>query len=363
MSESNGRPEEPEVAEQQTAEQEVTEPETTTPEHEAQEAEPFSEGPPPLPEPMLVLDGDLPPVTEQSEDAPVDHGTCAACGGAFDEDGWCTRCGERRPDPRDHYSEAPAPHAAGVCDRGVRHTENQDSLAVLADMGSPGEAALVVCDGVSSAPRSGEASLAAAAAAVRELADRSTPARDRLARAAAAGSAAVSEVGRQVPDGAPSCTFVAGVLEEGVLTVGSVGDSRAYWFPDEGPGVLLTTDDSMAEEQIRAGMSRVEAETGPLGHTITRWLGPDAPDHRPAVTVQEVGTPGWVLLCSDGLWNYASEASDLERVLRTELSRTGQQPLPLAEALVAWANGRGGIDNVTVALARVEGTRQDGRHV
>lgn len=325
------------------------------------EPEPFSAGPPPLPEPMLVLDGDLQPVQPDPAPEVVDHGTCAACSGAFDADGWCTQCGQPKPHPRDHFTDAPAPHVAAVCDRGIRHSENQDSMAVMARQDAPDQAAMVVCDGVSSAPRSGEASLAASAAAIEDLADPAVPAEQRLAQATASAAAAVVAVAGD--EGSPSCTFVAAVLDGDVLTVGSVGDSRAYWFPDDGDAVLLTTDDSMAEEQIRAGMGRAEAESGPLGHTITRWLGPDAPDQRPAVSVQDVSAAGWAMLCSDGLWNYASEPVDLAAVLRTEVARVGQDPLQLAQALVEWANRCGGADNVTVALARVRGTRQDGMHV
>ncbi|WP_131104127.1 protein phosphatase 2C domain-containing protein [Ornithinimicrobium sufpigmenti] len=325
--------------------------------------DPFSGGPPPLPEPMLVLDGTLPEQPEQSEEPePVDHGTCASCGGAYDEDGWCTQCGERRPDPRDHFSDRPAPHVAAVCDRGRRHTQNQDAMAVRAAEDEPGRAVLVVCDGVSSAERSAEASLAAAEAAVEVLSRTGAPPTTRLVQAADAAVDAIEEVAREFPGTAPSCTFVAGIVDGGTLTVGSVGDSRAYWFPDEGEPVRLTSDDSMAEEQVRAGMGRAEAEASAMAHTITRWLGPDAPDHTPQVRTQDVSAPGWALLCSDGLWNYASEPHDLAAVLRQGMQRAGSDPLELARALVDWANEQGGADNITVALARTGSTGQDGSH-
>ena len=349
------------------APEEPVAPDGPHPDGDVPEPEPFSEGPPPLPEPMLVLGGDLPPDPAPTPaPEPEDHGTCAACGGAYDADGWCTQCGERRPDPRHHFSAAPSSRVAAVCDRGLRHTSNEDAMAVWAETGAPDRpdrAALVVCDGVSSAPRSDEASLAAANAAVAALTEAEGSASERLVRATDAAAAAVAEVAgaTELPDGGPSCTFVAGVVEGAELTVGSVGDSRAYWIPDDGEPVRLTTDDSMAEEQIQAGMDRAEAEAGPLGHTITRWLGPDSPDHRPRLATQDVSAPGWVLLCSDGLWNYASEPADLAAVVRAEAQRADDS-LALAEALVGWANGRGGADNVTVALARREGDRQDGAH-
>ncbi|QFG68097.1 protein serine/threonine phosphatase 2C family protein [Ornithinimicrobium pratense] len=311
---------------------------------------------------MLVLDGTLPDDEPEPQPEPVDHGTCASCGGAYDEDGWCTQCGERRPDPRDHFSDRPAPHVAAVCDRGRRHTENQDAMAVQADEENPGRAVLVVCDGVSSAERSAEASLAAAEAAVEVLSRTGAPPTTRLVQAADAAQDAIEEVARDFPGTAPSCTFVAGVVDGGTLTVGSVGDSRAYWLPDEGEPVRLTSDDSLAEEQVRAGMSRAEAEVSPMAHTITRWLGPDTPDHTPQVHTRDVSAPGWALLCSDGLWNYASEPRDLAAVVRQGVQRAGADPLDLALALVEWANEQGGADNITVALARTGTTGQDGTH-
>ena len=328
--------------------------------------------PPPLPQPMLVLDGDLPPSADPEPD--LDHGTCS-CGGKFDADGWCTECGNPRPNPRDHFTEQVGARLAGACDRGLRHQENQDALALWGAQDAPDRSVLVVCDGVTTATRSGEASIAAAEAAVTVLAETGRSAAERVVASTDAAMAAVARLADDHPGASPSCTFVAGVIEEAVATVGSVGDSRAYWLPDEGAPKRLTADDSMAEEQVRSGVDRATAEAGPLAHTITRWIGPDAPDHTPVVVTQDVREPGWLLLCSDGLWNYASEAADLAAVLRAEQRHTGVDPLALSLALVEWAKGRGGADNITVALARTgpepqagvgpeetSTTRQDGNH-
>ncbi|SOC52131.1 PP2C family protein-serine/threonine phosphatase [Ornithinimicrobium cerasi] len=318
-----------------------------------EEPEPFADGPPPLPTPMLVLDGEL-SEAPQPEPAPdVDHGTCR-CGGAYDADGWCTRCGEKRPDPRDHFSARPTARVAAVCDRGIRHTANEDAMAVWAEEDADGgvRAALVVCDGVSSAARSAEASLAAAYAALEVLTSSDAGPDERLVLATDAAARAVAEVGEEFPDAAPSCTYVAAVVEGGTASVGSVGDSRAYWLPETSEPRRLTRDDSVAEEQVEAGLDRPTAESGPLAHTITRWLGPDSPDHAPETVTVDVTAPGWLLLCSDGLWNYASEPQDLDAVLRAEQERVGEDPLALGQALVGWANGQGGVDNITVALVR-----------
>ncbi|MDO5740157.1 MAG: serine/threonine-protein phosphatase [Ornithinimicrobium sp.] len=325
------------------------------------EPEPFSQGPPPLPTPMLVLGGDLPPASEPEPVEVVDHGTCR-CGGKFDADGWCTECGQRRPDPRHHFSARPSPWVGAVCDRGLRHTDNEDAMAVWAQEDDPTRVALVVCDGVTTATRSAEASLAAAFAAIEVLSTSDDEPTSRLSTATAAAARAVEQVGEEFPDSAPSCTYVAAVIEDGTATVGTIGDSRAYWMPDEGGPVLLTRDDSLAQEQIESGVDRVSAESGPLGHTITRWLGLDSPDQEPSLVTQDVRAPGWLLLCSDGLWNYASEPDDLLAVLRAA-ERVGPDPLTVAQALIDWANDQGGGDNITAALLRTGDTAypQDAR--
>jgi len=64
-----------------------------------------------------------------------------------------------------------------------------------------------------------------------------------------------------------------------------------------------------------------------------------------------LGVPGWLLVCSDGLWNYCSAPAALQALL-AELATPDRAPLPLATALVDWANAQGGRDNITVALAR-----------
>jgi serine/threonine protein phosphatase PrpC len=115
----------------------------------------------------------------------------------------------------------------------------------------------------------------------------------------------------------------------------------------------MSVDDSWASEQILSGVPREVAESAPQAHAITRWLGLDAPDHTPRTVSRELDTAGWLLVCSDGLWNYASEATALQRLIG-QLDSDGSAPLHLAQALVQWANEQGGKDNISVALARHE---------
>jgi serine/threonine protein phosphatase PrpC len=266
--------------------------------------------------------------------------------------------------------ERPASWVGAVCDRGIRHVRNEDAMAVHADPDPGGLTVLVVCDGVSSAPDSDIASQAAAVAA-RDLLVQASPDGARQQRGAdweqalaaaadAANAAATEALTRTVPN-PPSCTFVAGILDGALLVTGCVGDSRAYWLPDGGEAVRLTTDDSWAAEQIALGMPQQEAERAPRAHAITRWLGRDSPEHAPSTTVRTVAEPGWLLVCSDGLWNYCSDAAALAGVLAEQAGEpgpAGADPEQLAGRLVDWANRQGGHDNITVALARFTGKDQ-----
>lgn len=288
---------------------------------------------------------------------------CRECGGTVDADGYCTQCGAKAPLPRDHFTEAPAAWVGGCCDRGVRHHRNEDAMALAAAEDGT-HAVLVVCDGVSSSTDSDVAALAGARAARDELAANRpqgmATAESRAAAAVAAIKAAAAKANEAViahtaqdSTNAASCTFVTGVIDGTLLVHGNTGDSRAYWIPDERSPLLLTTDDSVAQVRIAAGVPREEAENGPGAHAITRWLGKDSEDTVPRCGALELVGAGWVVVCSDGLWNYASSPEQMRTVV-TETAAAGPgEPVAVAERLVAWANGQGGKDNVTVALARI----------
>ena len=291
---------------------------------------------------------------------------CANCGGVIGADGYCEACGTKAPTERDHYTEHPASWVAACCDRGVRHHRNEDAIAVAAEPTPRSRAVLVVCDGVSTSVDSDVASLAAARAAREALlahrpAGLGTPVSrvaamsNAVVKAAAAANAAVIECTADGSPNAASCTFATAVVEGDLVVFGNVGDSRIYWIPDHGSSddpAELSVDDSVAQARIAMGTPREEAERGPQAHAITKWLGRDSPDFSPRTGSLTVASPGWVLVCSDGLWNYASEATAIQSLV-AELRPQDSSPLALAEAMVGWANARGGKDNISVALARI----------
>ncbi|HKX66109.1 MAG TPA: protein phosphatase 2C domain-containing protein [Intrasporangium sp.] len=323
-----------------------------------------------------VASGSMPTEpTQPTEPTEPTEQLCQACGQGRIVDGYCDHCGTPPPDPRNHYVEAPATWVGGVCDIGKRHARNEDAMALSATEARGSRAVLVVCDGVSMATDSHIASLAAARAA-RSVLDQPLPkgvgtpeswgpaAAKALTTAVATANDAVARAVDGEVQNPPSCTIAAAVIEDGVVVAGNVGDSRVYWLPDGSePARQLGEDDSYAHEQMRAGVTREVAENGPHAHSITRWLGTDAPDdlapHLTTLSATEAAR-GWLLVCSDGLWNYCSDAEDMRVLVHNMVEQVGHDvadsdPAGVAQALVDFANEQGGRDNITVALARLAG--------
>jgi len=313
--------------------------------------------------PLLPTEPPPPPTPGRGGSAPTRRlgvtapaQACLQCGGVVDADGYCQTCGAKAPTGRDHLESSPAPWLAGVCDRGVQHPRNEDAMALWAAADAP-HGVLVVCDGVST---SAEADLASQAGVDRACAVLSgagltpdTPdpeVAELLVRAAAEANSAISDATVVEGPHAGSATFAAAVVLGDAIHYASLGDSRVYWLSATDQ-LLLTRDDSVAQDFIDQGMPRDEAEAMPKAHAITRWLGSDAEDFTPRTGVHHPSGEGWLVVCSDGLWNYAS-APEALAVQLAAASQDDPSPLAAARGLVVWANAQGGHDNVTVALAR-----------
>lgn len=281
---------------------------------------------------------------------------------AVDAEGYCEHCGRKVPAGRDHVELDIGP-VAGVSDRGIRHSRNEDAMAMasaaLPDGGGPVTVA-VVCDGVSSAPRADEASLAGARAAIRILLSGvrtgTDPEELSVTAGNAAGTALVSlsaqdgHSGRIVQGGNPAATYTAAIITPEEVTFSWLGDSRVYWLSggDPAESECLTKDDSLAEEVVAAGLATMEqAMEMPQAHVITRWLGPDNPDPDPHVGRFTPPGPGAIMLCSDGLWNYEPGAAELARMA---MPASLTEPLAAAAELTKFAVESGGMDNITVVL-------------
>ncbi len=348
--------------------------------------------------PDVTAAGDATPVDADGGTNPAAYGTssppppgCASCHHTeINPDGYCDNCGTRHPAAANH-SEVDLGGLAAVSDIGSRHHHNEDAMG-LAALGPV--AAAVVCDGVSSSARPDTAATAAAIAATRVFvaalpglvagiepvvtaagsggdsadtdAERAPDDGGLLATTddvgtrevtqggavavlhdatAAAQSAAALAAGDDANPNPPSTTLVAAIVTTAAVTVGWVGDSRAYWVPDAGtPGgpSCLTVDDTLAGQLGAAGVAM--AADAPNAGALIRWLGADATDTEPHTATLVPPGPGRVIVCSDGLYRYVPQPDQL-----ADATPAGT-PIDVASELVRLALQAGGQDNVTVVV-------------
>ena len=255
-------------------------------------------------------------------------------------------------------------NVGALCDAGLRRDHNEDAVAVASgELDGEVWTVLVVCDGVSASAHADRASKIAAKTACDALAHFARSGDIAFEAATAAMTAAIRAAHVAVcatkiehaTDEPPGTTLVAGLVYRRRFTVGWVGDSRAYWVSSTG-AELLTHDHSWANETVARGeMTEAEAMRAPLAHALTKCLGPlevgdEMQEIEPDVRARDLPGPGTIVLCSDGLWNYFSQASAIAELVKS--AGPDASPPAVARLLVSNALARGGQDNVTVAVHR-----------
>ena len=175
---------------------------------------------------------------------------------------------------------------------------------------------------------------------------------DGMAGAVRAADQRVRDAAEEDPGRRGMGTTLTALLVErgsGRVVVGHVGDSRAYRLR-AGALELLTRDHTWVQEQVDAGhLTPAQARGHPYSSVLTQGVGLETPAE-PDVTVLEAAAGDLYLVCSDGLVGMVHDR-DIERLL---LETADSGLATQAEALVDAANRGGGIDNVTVALVRVD---------
>ncbi|MEW6277399.1 MAG: protein phosphatase 2C domain-containing protein [Candidatus Eremiobacterota bacterium] len=143
------------------------------------------------------------------------------------------------------------------------------------------------------------------------------------------------------------CTMTAVILVRDVAVFGHVGDTRGYCFtPDLD---LVTTDHSLVGRLVQMGqMSREEARNSPQRSIIYRALGTN-PDVEVDLYQRRLAPGQYLLICSDGVWEYYQDEELIERFCQ------GGDPGEIADWLVRTCLDRGADDNTTCAVIRAEG--------
>jgi PPM family protein phosphatase len=280
---------------------------------------------------------------------------CQKCGAPatkIDAERYCIECGFRQVELAHEAIELQsAPNLAGASDRGRRHHQNEDAIALK--LIAPETYIIVVCDGVSSSQHPELASGAAVAACMQGI-EAALGNDNDPATAIDLGVAAALQAVAKIPSDPTSnvdpssTTIVTAIVQAKVATIGWIGDSRAYWLASA-KSLQLTQDDSWLRDAIESGTyTAAEAEASPYAHAIVRWLGADtADDGKPHLMTFHIPSQGYLLLCTDGLWNYAPDPAYLYHTLQ-------QSPTPdslaIVRHLIGYANQQGGQDNITVSI-------------
>ncbi len=149
---------------------------------------------------------------------------------------------------------------------------------------------------------------------------------------------------RQAPGG--GTTLTAALMIGDQITLAHVGDSRAYFLYPDGRMQAMTQDHSLVRRLQDLGqIDEKEASVHPQRNVLYRALGQSEP-FRPDINTHTVPRPGYILICSDGLWGTIAE-SEIYRVIQT-----APNPSIACHHLIEAANSAGGPDNISAVLVQ-----------
>jgi serine/threonine protein phosphatase PrpC len=179
-----------------------------------------------------------------------------------------------------------------------------------------------------------------------------SPLGEAMVEAVQLADARIRREGDSDPDRTGMGTTLTALIvppDQSRAVIGHVGDSRAYVY-EHGRLVQLSRDHTWVQQQIETGaLTPADARGHPWAHVLSQALG--VGDEIACDLIERDVAPGQVyLLCTDGLTTMLTDlaiAQALEAALPSGLEAT-------ARALVDAANGKGGVDNVTVALVAIE---------
>ena len=242
-------------------------------------------------------------------------------------------------------------NAATGMHRGDRQYQ-QDQVELIANGRVPGCALAVLADGMGG--KSGGRKAADQVVMVaKQLYERHVPEKDDpadLLRQIVEESHLMIKLTAITAEEEPHSTIAAFIVGQNrACHIVHAGDSRVYHF--RGPEMVSRTiDHSYVQRLIDEGqITEEQANTHPQSNLLTGCLG----THQdPPLAVRDIGqleVGDSVLACSDGLWHYFTPR-ELGAIVHTLPAREA------SEMLVSKARqrARGGGDNLSLALARVE---------
>ena len=231
-------------------------------------------------------------------------------------------------------------------DKGKVRSVNQDAFA--ANVLSGGAAFAVVCDGMGGASAGDIASKTAVEIISQYVLASYNPSMTSddiiklLSNAIASANIEVYTLSKKDEQlNGMGTTAVAAIVREQQAVICNVGDSRAYLIADELK--QLTRDHSVVQSLVESGkLSPEQAQIHPEKNVITRALGVEENVLTDSYCV-DLAENDKILLCTDGLSNYANENSILRIVKDNALDK-------ITDLLIKEANNGGGRDNITAAI-------------
>ena len=208
---------------------------------------------------------------------------------------------------------------------------------------------LVVADGVGGAQAGREASHWAIRVAVERYYDIASPDPGTdLRTAIEMANASLYQYLQSTGTREAGCTMATAVIHGNTLYVANVGDSRVYLLRD-GQIAQLTRDHTLAQQKVDRGIIRPEqAQTDSGSHVLTRSMGAGQTVQVDLFPPLQLAPGDAVLLCSDGLTDMLEDA-EITRLLGSS------SPKRATQKLITAANRSGGVDNISVVVARIAG--------
>ena len=244
----------------------------------------------------------------------------------------------------------------GKTDVGRKRDANQDDFVIKKY--SDDTIAAVVCDGMGGANGGNIASAVAAAAFMKILDEKESEApsffgvSDKkllgiLAEAVNEANISVYDLSADDPSlEGMGTTLVGCVICGEKIFVVNVGDSRLYAFRKDG-FEQISHDHSFVQMLVDMGKTTSEeAKASKMKNLITRAVG-TARKVESDVFTSELSHGDTVVLCSDGLSNLV-EPEEIANEVKDAVATGDFQSA--CENLVALANERGGVDNITAVL-------------
>jgi PPM family protein phosphatase len=286
---------------------------------------------------------------------------------------FCQSCGSLLPDSppgEGRVSRRLSMHIASQSDQGQVRQNNEDTCytGTLRSASQDPAILLLVADGMGGARAGERASQMASETIQQELVQglrTRQPAtleewQDLLRTAATTANQHIYAQSRASADHrGMGTTLTVALIVGGRVHLAHVGDSRAYLLSplnpqgveddhDYAPLVQLTTDHTLVARLVDIGHLTVEeARALPQRNMLYRALGTE-----PVVEIDTMSHPlhgGEVLLlCSDGLTTHVEDHE------LTDLIVQAPNPESVCAQMVALANRRGGKDNISIIVAKVE---------